>query len=147
MDKETLLKLYAELGSMSAVARHLGKSNTTVLYHFRKHGIHTKSGFKSPKSIRHYSTDHKNWKGGTYKSGGYIQEYAPDHPKNSKGYVPQHRLVMEKHLGRYLDSTEVVHHINGDKLDNRLETLVVLTRKAHMNIHKTERDELGRFIK
>lgn len=74
-----------------------------------------------------------NWKGGRNKNGrGYILIYAPDHPSATKdGYVLEHRLVVEKALGRYLERWEVVHHKNGIKDDNRLENLELLPHSSH----------------
>jgi hypothetical protein len=64
--------------------------------------------------------ENHNWKGGRLKTPqGYILIHNPTHPNcNPNGYVREHRLVMEKILDRYLESTEEVHHKNGIRDDN-----------------------------
>ncbi|MGH7177995.1 MAG: HNH endonuclease, partial [Tepidisphaeraceae bacterium] len=71
------------------------------------------------------------WRGGRIKSStGYILVQAPDHPAaQAVGYVPEHRLVMEKTIGRYLRPEETVHHINGTRDDNRPENLELWTSR------------------
>ncbi len=46
-----------------------------------------------------------------------------------------HRLIMEKHLGRKLELSEDIHHINKNKLDNRIENLRVISHKEHSRLH------------
>jgi len=49
-----------------------------------------------------------------------------------------HRVIMENHLGRKLRAEEIVHHINGDPKDNRIENLKLMTKSEHMKLHETK---------
>lgn len=46
-----------------------------------------------------------------------------------------HRAIMEQHIGRSLLSNELVHHKNGDKHDNRIDNLEIVTREEHKKLH------------
>ena len=77
------------------------------------------------------------WKGGKYIDGdGYIGVKSHGHPlRDKQNYVKEHRLIMEKSIGRYLTSEEVVHHINRNRKDNRkkiwkLFTLIAIMRNT-----------------
>ncbi len=69
---------------------------------------------------------------GRYRdSKGYIRIYLPKHPFcGSRGWIMEHRLVMEKQIGRYLKRKEKIHHINRIKDDNRLENLKLFKSNA-----------------
>ena len=54
---------------------------------------------------------------------------------------PEHRLVMEKYLGRELSPNEIVHHIDGNKLNNDISNLVLTNRASHLKIHREELEQ------
>ena len=90
---------------------------------------------------------HPKWNGGIrHTGGGYISIYSPNHPfRGSQKYVMEHRLVMEKFLGRYLNPNELVHHLNGIKTDNRIENLYLMDKKNH-DTHTVQRILQQRII-
>jgi hypothetical protein len=81
-----------------------------------------------------------NYGGGKYVDDkGYVRILDQDHPFNIKGYVYEHRAVLEKYLGRHVQPWETVHHINEIKSDNRLNNLFLCTHSEHSALHREGR--------
>ncbi len=81
-----------------------------------------------------------NWTGGrVFNGSGYILVKCPNHPNcDNRGYILEHRIVMEKHIGRYLLPEERVHNINCIKIDNNIENLQLFKNES-------EHQKLGHF--
>lgn len=117
---EKMLQLYAAGTSQMNISIALNRSQPTVARALRSQGIvsENKSG-----------DQHSMWKGGRFKKEGYWHaRVEKDDPvaqtmRDGKGYVPEHRLIMARALNRPLTTRETVHHINGDRGDNRIENL------------------------
>lgn len=89
------------------------------------------------KSIRPTGQNHYNWNGGKkINTDGYRCIKHKEHPKAQNGYVSEHILVMEKNLGRFLYDGEIVHHIDGNKLNNSIDNLKLFQNTAeHTRLH------------
>ena len=83
--------------------------------------------------------EHPNWIGGRIDDGcGYVRvRVGTAHPMaHASGYAYEHRLVMAAAVGRVLEDKEVVHHINENRADNRIENLMLFENKAaHVRHH------------
>lgn len=96
----------------------------------------------------------RKWKNngeGRWNLGGYIaitkSILTPEElafvKNDNLHYVLEHRLVMSKHLGRPLETNEIVRHLNGKKTDNRVENLVIGTHLENTLDHVSLRNELA----
>lgn len=97
------------------------------------------------RTVKPKRKDHK----GYYKMHGYIMRRVKGHPNaNSRGYVQEHRLIMERELGRFLiPRKELVHHIDGDRTNNNVENLKLTTPREHAyKDHERARNQNGQFV-
>lgn len=131
---------FQENKGLNRIAKELGVTRTVISRRFEKFGI-KKLDPVSAKTVFGSAENSGNWKGGRIVQNGYYMVRCPNHPKAMLGYVYEHRLVMEQHIGRYLEKDEIVHHKNRDKQDNRLENLEILTPSEHNKVHRKELNE------
>jgi len=96
----------------------------------------SKEGFNTRFPKGRFGNIASNWKGGKHIYNGYYVVHILNHPRGGhNNRVFEHILVAEKKIGRYLTKDEVVHHINGDKQDNKAENLKVVKRGNHVAYH------------
>jgi hypothetical protein len=125
-----ILSEYQQGSSMADLSKKYKADRGSIAKFLKNNGLQVRS--------RAYYTEgsrNPNWKTGFCIVGGYRRI----------GLRFEHRLVMEKALGRKLEAAEHVHHLNGNKLDNRIENLAVHSCQSHGKItakHYTDRKEM-----
>ena len=96
------------------------------------------------KKTAYLDSNNPKWSGGKTTDRGYKMSRVIGHPNASvDGYVYDHQLVIEEATGRYLNwyephhkDNEVVHHIDGDKQNNLLDNLALMTVASHNKLHR-----------
>ena len=94
--------------------------------------------YKCSGNYKHFTKERhgelsKCWKGGEIiDKEGYERVLLVGEGK----YKRKQREIVEQNIDRKLKSNEIVHHINGDKLDNDFSNLEVMTQKEHLILHK-----------
>jgi hypothetical protein len=125
-DKKWLrIQYYEKKLSVSEIAKECGTGITTISRWASRFEIREMRPYKGNRK----GPENPYWRGGKYKdhTSGYIWVYNPDHPScTKKGYVLEHRLIVEKFIGRYLRTNEIIHHKNKIKDDNKLKNLEMI---------------------
>jgi transcriptional regulator with XRE-family HTH domain/uncharacterized protein (DUF1330 family) len=126
--------------SIIKLAREFDVSARIISKYLERYQIPLRN-HKESNRVSNSGSDNPKWNGGKrYHSDGYIQVLVPNHPHSvGCGYVYEHRVIMEQHVGRFLERDEHVHHLNGNKTDNRIENLQLLSASEHAKLHVHEK--------
>lgn len=141
-DRQLIEEYQRDRGAIRRLAKNHGLHITTLYRRMNRLGVPRRRGGDANRGTQAMNKN-PNWKGGRHvDTDGYVSI-------NIGGrQVYEHRFVMEQKLGRKLRHGEVVHHINGDRGDNRIGNLKLYKSHAeHMAHHMTssEAANLGRI--
>lgn len=134
--KELIEKLHWDLGyTLRDITKIFGKSWWWMVHFKKKTGLKVKGRKES--LYGKYNGHGPNWMGGKFKVHDYWMIWiGKDHPNaNKRGYIPEHRYIMTKKIGRPLKKYEVVHHIDGNKENNDPNNLQLMSMGGRGKFH------------
>ena len=146
INKALVCKLYKAGDSSPVLAKKFGVASITIRRILEEHGIKIRSyremtlnaikqGRNSNSELQR-KTASKLWTGKGNPRYRHGKNNGYKMIKVDNKWIPEHRYIMEEHLGRKLEKNEVVHHMNFDRHDNRIENLEVMTIAEHISLHR-----------
>jgi len=132
--EKKICNLYREgVYNGSVVLAKRFKVNPTTIHNILKaYGIESRNSVESQKGLQ-IGSKHPRYKGGNISPQGYKRIYIEY--KGRRRLINEHMYLMEKKIGRRIKSTEIVHHKNENKIDNRMSNLILMTRAEHCKLH------------
>lgn len=139
-----ILTEYSNGKFANQLSKELGVYPQVITNCLRRNGIEVKKVWPGPVREQNY-----NWKGGIRFIKGYKHLLMLEHPDARRdGYIAEHRVIMEKKIGRRLGKEEVVHHMDGDIRNNHPDNLELHSSNGHhLSEHSKEwkRDNKGKW--
>ena len=137
-ETELLIEKYNSVSNEELLKLFPDRTYISLYKKARKLGIYKNKNIEfMNRSLANRGEKSGNWNGGKRKtSKGYIQILCPDHPRaDSSGYVMEHIVIFERETGIEIPQNCCIHHLNGNKSDNRIENLCMMTHASHTVFH------------
>ena len=140
LSKEELSRLYyQEKLSLDKIGEKIGSSRVRLARWMEYWGMSRRTSAESTAIARQADLNKRgpNWKGGRWKGGGQWFIYAPTHPRRRPHNlcVPEHYVIAEGRIGRFIDQGESVHHLDGNHENNDPLNLCVMLEGEHRSLH------------
>ena len=133
IDENIVIKMHEEGKTIVEISSELGCSATPVRKALTKHGL---SRTAAPRVGIFNGDKNPAWQGGRrVRTDGYVVVWTPE------GEMLEHQYVVEKHIGRKLFPSEVIHHIDRNKQNNDINNLQIMGRSDHAKVHANEMQE------